>query len=51
MDFVTRSPKRTNDFLLDGFLHGLIERDPPETVRKFIKYNFPQIMKKLGGKR
>lgn len=37
-------------FLLDGFLHALVERDPPETVRKFVKYNLPEIIKQLGEK-
>jgi hypothetical protein len=38
-------------FLLDSFLHALVERDPPETVRKFVKYNLPEIMKQLEEKR
>ena len=38
-------------YLLDGFLHALVERDPPETVRKFVKYNLPEIIKQLGEKR
>lgn len=33
--------------LLDGFLHALVERNPPETVRKFVRYNLPVIMKEL----
>ena len=38
-------------FLLDGFLHGLVERDPPQTVRKFVRYNLVEILKQLGEKR
>jgi hypothetical protein len=47
-------PLRESDkrfFLLDGFLHALVERDPPQTVRKFVKYNLPEIVKQLSEKR
>ena len=40
----------TQFFLLDGFLHALVERDPPSTVRKFVKYNLPEIVKQLAEK-
>lgn len=33
--------------LLDGFLHALVEQDPPVTVMKFVKYNLPEIVKQL----
>ena len=36
--------------LLDGFLHGLIEKDPPASVMKFVKYNLPEILKQLSDK-
>jgi hypothetical protein len=32
--------------LVDGVLHGLVEQNPPLSVKKFIKYNLPAIMKK-----
>ncbi len=47
-------PLYTNDkrfLLLDSFLHALVERNPPETVRKFVRYNLPVIMKELSEKR
>jgi hypothetical protein len=31
----------------DGLLHGLIERGPRISVKKFLKYNLPEIVKKL----
>jgi hypothetical protein len=34
--------------LVDGFLHALVEQNPPVTVRKFVKYNLPEIMKQLS---
>ena len=36
--------------LFDGLLHGLVEQDPPTSVRKFIKYNLPQLIKRARGK-
>lgn len=34
--------------IVDGLLHGIIEQDPPTSVRKFIQYNLPEIIKKLS---
>jgi hypothetical protein len=31
--------------LVDAVLHGLIERNPPESVRKFLRYNLPTTVK------
>ena len=36
--------------LLDGFLHALVEKDPPASVIKFVKYNLPEILEHLGDK-
>jgi hypothetical protein len=33
--------------LVDGVLHGLIEQNPPLSVKKFMKYNLPAIMKEV----
>lgn len=33
--------------LLDGFLHALNERNPPLSLRKFMKYNLPEIVKRM----
>ena len=30
---------------LDGVLHGLVEQDPELTLRKFIRYNVPKLLK------
>jgi hypothetical protein len=37
--------------VLDGLLHGLVERNPPVSVRKFVKYNLPEIIKKITKNR
>lgn len=37
--------------LFDGLLHGLVEQDPPTSVRKFIKYNLPQLIKRAREER
>jgi len=36
--------------LVDGLLHAIVEKDPPRTVKKFIKYNLPGIMQQIGEK-
>jgi len=30
--------------LVDGFLHALVEQNPPLTVRKFLRYNLPSFI-------
>ena len=36
--------------LVDGLLHGLVEQNPQLTIRKFIKYNLPKLMKQIEKK-
>jgi hypothetical protein len=31
--------------LLDGFLHAIVEQNPDESLRKFLKYNFPELLR------
>jgi len=33
--------------LIDGLLHGLVEQNPPQTVRKFIQHNLPKLIETL----
>jgi hypothetical protein len=33
--------------MLDGVLHVIIERNPPESAAKFIQYNLPTLLAKL----
>jgi hypothetical protein len=36
---------RSNVFMVvDIVLHGLVEQNPPETIRKFVCYNLPKIV-------
>lgn len=37
--------------VIDGALHGLIERNSPETVVKFVQYNLPKLIAELLRKR
>ena len=37
--------------LVDAILHGFVERNPPETALKFLRYNLPRIIGELNGKR
>lgn len=36
--------------LVDGLLHGLVEQNPPITIRKFIKYNLPTLIDQMKKK-
>ena len=36
--------------LVDGILHGIVEKDPPLTVKKFMRYDFPKLLKELNKK-
>ena len=36
--------------LVDGLLHGVVENDLPLTVKKFIKYDFPKLLKEINRK-
>lgn len=33
--------------LVDRVLHGLVEQNPPQSVKKFIKCNLPAMMKEV----
>jgi hypothetical protein len=37
--------------ILDGALHAIIEQDPEQSIRKFIKYNSYQLLKHLKKKK
>jgi len=34
--------------ILDGFLHGLVEMNPPQSARKFLKHNIPTLIEETG---
>jgi len=50
IDMAVHPMARENPWLwvLDGFLHGCVEQNPAETIRKFLKYNLPRITEGLG---
>ena len=31
--------------LVDGILHAMVENDPDESLRKFVRYNVPRLLK------
>lgn len=43
---------KTNEgfMLVDGLLHGLVEQNPPITIRKFIKHNLPTLIEQIKKK-
>lgn len=36
--------------LVDGVLHGVVEQNPPLSVKKFLRYNLPELMKSKKNK-
>lgn len=36
--------------LVDGLLHGLVEQNPPLTIRKFMKHNLPKLIEQIKKK-
>jgi hypothetical protein len=44
--------KRYPEFLiLDATIHGVIEKNPPESTLKFMQYNLPKLVAELLRKR
>ena len=37
--------------ILDGMVHALLWEDIPVSVRKFVRYNLPKVLKRAGKKR
>jgi hypothetical protein len=37
--------------LIDGILHGVVERNPKKTIKKFARYNLPKIIKYILDER
>ena len=37
--------------VIDALIHGLVERNPPETVAKFVQYNLPTLVAEILRKR
>jgi hypothetical protein len=31
--------------IIDSLLHAIVEQDPDASLRKFLKYNFPKLLK------
>jgi hypothetical protein len=36
--------------IVDGLLHAMVEQNPDASLRKFIKYNVPELLKTLTRK-
>jgi len=34
--------------IVDGFIHGLVERNPPLSIRKFLKHNLPMLIEEVS---
>jgi hypothetical protein len=49
VDAFLHPPAKTKPelLILDGILHGIIERNPSESVMKFIEYSLPELLSRL----
>jgi len=36
---------------VDGLLHAVVERNPEESVRKFVRFNVPVLVREMARKR
>jgi len=37
--------------IVDGLLHAVVERNPEESVRKFVRYNVPALIRETARKK
>jgi len=37
--------------IVDGLLHAVVERNPDESIRKFVRYNVPALIKETARKK
>ena len=37
--------------IVDGLLHAIVERNPDESIRKFLRFNVPVLIRKMVRKR
>jgi len=37
--------------IVDGLLHAIVERNPEESVSKFVRYNVPALIKEMARKK
>lgn len=43
--------KRPSLIFVDGLAHAIVENDPEESLRKFLKYGIPALLKGTGRKK
>ena len=44
-------PENIGFVIVDGLLHAVVERNPDESVRKFVRYNVPVLVREMARKR
>ena len=37
--------------IVDGLLHAVVERNPDESIRKFVRFNVPVLIREMARKR
>ncbi len=53
IDKVVHPLYRKNELfrVLDGLLHSIVEQDPLTSVKKFVRYNLPDLIKKTSKRK
>ena len=49
--FHKRFSEKLGFVLVDGLLHAVVERNPEESVRKFVRYNVPALIRETTRKK
>jgi len=49
--FHRRFSENVGFVIVDGLLHAVVERNPEESVRKFVRYNVPALIREMARKK
>ena len=49
--FHRRFSENVGFVIVDGLLHAVVERNPEESVRKFVRFNVPVLVREMARKR
>jgi len=49
--FHRRFSENVGFVIVDGLLHTVVERNPDESIRKFVRFNVPVLVREMARKR
>jgi hypothetical protein len=49
--FHKRFSENVGFVIVDGLLHAVVERNPDESIRKFVRFNVPVLIREMAHKR